>query len=459
MPAHASTGAPNQAVEQYPVRQAAGYQQSDGTISHSYSGDRQSNADSSNQWRTRSNPRFQGGEEFQQSASSRYSSDGPQLTNSAPAQGWSNRSYQDASMPDTEIPRIPSTPGSSQDYGIGTSVNQGQAYNTESPLNIVDRPPAIEDYTTDPFNDVVDTEPRANSTPQSVLVRDRSLRNVAPSNQSGNQLRDVQMQPRRLRGVTTQSRAGKTGSRFRNSSTTRKFRQLENLQDNDLDYTGNEGRGLKSCDEYRTELLNNPITDIVLDISPIRPSVAAQVTPDGMTRTWSDCNGNTMGVGTLIGLEHSHVVIRDDSGVEHRIARSNLSDADIAVVTSYWGLPNECTLGCFEFEERRWMANSFFWKASALCHKPLYFENKQLERYGHSHGPIVEPIHSTAHFFTSLILLPYNTGINPPHECLYALGFYRPGDCAPWLKEPFPLSMQGAVRQAAFIGVAAVIIP
>jgi hypothetical protein len=136
-----------------------------------------------------------------------------------------------------------------------------------------------------------------------------------------------------------------------------------------------------------------------------------------------------------------------------------LSDGDLAVVTEYWALPTECSLGCYPFEGRCWPENCVLWTASSLCHKPLYFENEQLERYGHSHGPVMQPIRSTAHFFTSLALWPYQTGIHPPTECVYALGYYRPGDCAPWLKDPIPISLHGAARQAGFVVGTSAILP
>ena len=53
----------------------------------------------------------------------------------------------------------------------------------------------------------------------------------------------------------------------------------------------------------------------------------------------------------------------------------------------------------------------FTWKASGLCHKPLYFEDVQLERYGHSWNPVVQPFMSAAHFFVSVPLLPYKMGL------------------------------------------------
>ena len=231
--------------------------------------------------------------------------------------------------------------------------------------------------------------------------------------------------------------------------------RARHYQDQDLPIQRNR----KDCDAHREELLNSPITDIVVDIAPLPPEVAAQQVDDGITRVWTDCSGNTLGNGTLMRLERSYIIVKTESGAMQRISISLLSDGDLAVVNRYWALPEECTLGCDAFLHRCWLPNTMEWKASALCHKPLYFENIQLERYGHTHGPIMQPIRSSAHFFVHLAMLPYQTGIHPPNECIYALGYYRPGNCAPWLREPFPISLQGAKRQAAFAVGAAAILP
>jgi hypothetical protein len=107
---------------------------------------------------------------------------------------------------------------------------------------------------------------------------------------------------------------------------------------------------------------------------------------------------------------------------------------------------------------RCWPQITYLWKASALCHKPLYFEDEQLERYGHSWPPCVQPFVSSAHFFCTLPVLPYCMGVEPPMECIYALGHYRPGNCAPYMFDPVPLSCRGALFQAgAVVGTAAVL--
>jgi hypothetical protein len=100
---------------------------------------------------------------------------------------------------------------------------------------------------------------------------------------------------------------------------------------------------------------------------------------------------------------------------------------------------------------RSWSQTCYTWKASGLCHKPLYFEQVHMERYGHSWGPVLDPVISGAHFFASVPLLPYHMGLEPPCECIYPLGHYRPGSCAPHYIEPWPWSIRGGALQAAAV--------
>lgn len=121
--------------------------------------------------------------------------------------------------------------------------------------------------------------------------------------------------------------------------------------------------------------------------------------------------------------------------------------------------PFECSIDDGSMHAGRcWEQVTYMWKASAMCHKPLYFEDEQLERYGHSFTPCLQPFVSGAHFFTRLPVLPYCMGVEPPQECIYALGHYRPGSCAPYMCNPIPLSLRGALFEAgAVVGTAAVL--
>jgi len=112
--------------------------------------------------------------------------------------------------------------------------------------------------------------------------------------------------------------------------------------------------------------------------------------------------------------------------------------------------PCECRLEGETFQPRRFATTMMTWKAAGYCHKPLYFEDWNLERYGHSYGPL-DPVFSAAHFFVTLPVLPYKMGVELPWECVYPLGYYRPGNCAPWTVPAPPISCRGFAVEAATV--------
>ncbi|MGL6195022.1 MAG: hypothetical protein ACRC2T_09395 [Thermoguttaceae bacterium] len=122
-------------------------------------------------------------------------------------------------------------------------------------------------------------------------------------------------------------------------------------------------------------------------------------------------------------------------------------------------MPKECGLGGdTAYPIRDWNRICFTWKASGLCHKPLYFEEEALEQYGHTHvREEFQPIVSAAKFFLTIPILPYKMGLNPPNECIYSLGHYRPGDCVPYMLDPLPLSLRaGLIQAGATVGAVAI---
>ncbi len=85
---------------------------------------------------------------------------------------------------------------------------------------------------------------------------------------------------------------------------------------------------------------------------------------------------------------------------------------------------------------------------SAICHKPLYFQDTMLERHGHQRFPNVQPLASGVRFFGTIPIMPYLMTLHPPGEDIYNLGHYRPGSGAPCLMERPPYD-QRAIRVQA----------
>lgn len=126
----------------------------------------------------------------------------------------------------------------------------------------------------------------------------------------------------------------------------------------------------------------------------------------------------------------------------------DIDDLTVDITPSAGDLPQDCPLGDKVFKPRAFAPMTYTWTASGLCHKPLYFEDVQLERYGHMAGPWLQPFASGAHFFLTFPILPYKMGLELPNECIYTLGYYRPGSCTPYLFDPIPLSVRAALFQA-----------
>ncbi len=216
-----------------------------------------------------------------------------------------------------------------------------------------------------------------------------------------------------------------------------------------------------SCDDFRDRILQDSIRKVSLDISPpYRPDilsadeynkVKARFDEKQVNREWRSLDGDVLAKGRLRDLAYEKAIIDTEYGTTEEVQINLLSEADLAYISENWGLPMQCRIPKLDFKPRHWTQLTMTWKASNHCHKPLNFENENQERYGHTHGPLVEPIVSSAHFFANIAVLPYKMGVHSPHECQYALGYYRPGNCAPWIKPPVPLSVKGAIYQGAYM--------
>ncbi|MFN3153346.1 hypothetical protein [Bremerella sp.] len=215
-----------------------------------------------------------------------------------------------------------------------------------------------------------------------------------------------------------------------------------------------------NCREIREELGRFNIRNISLDISsPFAPdeddpsvaeSMQVQAMQSAPSREWRNIQGELVADGRMLDIRDRRVLIDDGNEIK-RIRIQDLGSDEKCFLTAHWNLPYECGWTDQPFMGRNWAPLEVNWTASALCHKPLYFEERALERYGHMTGPISQVALSGAHFFGSAALLPYQMGMYPPTECRYALGYYRPGNCAPHLIPPVPLSARGAAFQTAAV--------
>ena len=215
------------------------------------------------------------------------------------------------------------------------------------------------------------------------------------------------------------------------------------------------------CSQLRKQLEHTSIHQISLNITPtFNPNIKnMSERQQAASRVWTDSLGRELATGKLTDYRFNQALIQTDEGLVVKISVDRLSEKDLCYIADAWGIPVECPLDTSIQHSREWTAVTMMWKASALCHKPLYFEQVQLERYGHTTGPFSQPLFSGGHFVLNIATLPYKMGINPMNECQYSLGYYRPGSCAPWLLSPIPLSLRGGLTEAAFIFSGGALLP
>jgi hypothetical protein len=81
---------------------------------------------------------------------------------------------------------------------------------------------------------------------------------------------------------------------------------------------------------------------------------------------------------------------------------------------------------------RGWAESAYLWQAPALFYRPLYFEEPNLERYGHHAGCLLQPAFSAAHFLVAVPALPAQMVVKRPWNAAYPLGHASPGSSALW---------------------------
>jgi len=112
-----------------------------------------------------------------------------------------------------------------------------------------------------------------------------------------------------------------------------------------------------------------------------------------------------------------------------------------------------------EYQARQSSPTVYQWAPTNFWHYPLYFQDPSLERYGHTYHPVVQPFASTGLFATQLVGLPYQMALHPVHSRQYALGYYRPGECAPKKHYAIPFNEEATLVEVATIVGLILIIP
>lgn len=125
--------------------------------------------------------------------------------------------------------------------------------------------------------------------------------------------------------------------------------------------------------------------------------------------------------------------------IEKLIAEFGRASEMSASIINRSNRPNDCSEGLFLPPEpgiaHHAGITEFHWQATNFFHRPLYFDDTPLERYGQTAHPLLQPVISGGRFFGTFLVLPYKMGIDRTGDCVSTMGYYRPGSCAPCIRE------------------------
>ena len=111
-------------------------------------------------------------------------------------------------------------------------------------------------------------------------------------------------------------------------------------------------------------------------------------------------------------------------------------------------LPAPMSLPFGPDREPGWSVKTKHWVAPAYCHQPTYYEDVMLEHHGHERCPPLQPLLSGARFYTGIFFTPYLAYMRPPLRDIPNTGNYRPGSCAPGIRQRAPYDA-GAIKVQA----------
>jgi len=112
--------------------------------------------------------------------------------------------------------------------------------------------------------------------------------------------------------------------------------------------------------------------------------------------------------------------------------------------------PEEPELTREQYFGRKWPPMTMVVEPNYVGYSRLLFEQRNAERYGWDLGPI-SPVVSGLVFFKDIVMLPYNSLIDPFRQYEYNTGYCLPGDPVPLMLYPPEISATGGIAEASAI--------
>jgi hypothetical protein len=143
---------------------------------------------------------------------------------------------------------------------------------------------------------------------------------------------------------------------------------------------------------------------------------------------------------------------------EFRLRERIRQEARVPGVAERVVFPEEPPLPAIPFAPRAWAPSVEHAEPYYLCHRRLYFEQPNSERYGWELS-FLQPFVSAGKFYFDVLFLPYHMATEPCRHYECSAGQCLPGDPVPYLIPPPQISLTGIAAQGAVVTGLAIAFP
>jgi len=184
--------------------------------------------------------------------------------------------------------------------------------------------------------------------------------------------------------------------------------------------------------------------------APVLPKPAPSGGPSSPIKEIIPSIDDTIPFGLADGGPNEVVRLESEANFRRRLTQRNRQKSDSG--TDRTTFPDEPVVSTktVKHVERALPGHMLLVEPAYVCHGPLWFEERNAERYGWDLGIIQPPIQAGI-FFADVLTLPYHIGANLTRGPECSAGQCLPGDPVPYLLYPPQLSFSGGVLQAAAV--------
>jgi hypothetical protein len=167
---------------------------------------------------------------------------------------------------------------------------------------------------------------------------------------------------------------------------------------------------------------------------------------------------NPIPLGLKEGGPNQVVRVESEANFKRRLSQQVRQKTSATGIPDRAVFPEEPVVSTKAYVARLFPEQSLLVEPNYVCYGPLWFQERNAERFGWDLG-IMQPPLQAGIFFADVVTLPYHMGANLCHGPECSAGQCLPGDPVPYRLYPPNLSLAGSVLEVGAIAGAFAVFP